>query len=123
MHIPHLLQQRFHAALSGLSSDPQRLAAMVRSTSNPELGDYQANCAMPLAKQLGGRNPADVAAEIVQQLDVADCCGPPEIVRGFINLRLSESFLTRSLEQMLADERCWWRVRGHFRRPHRFRYR
>ncbi len=106
MHIPNLLQERFEVALAELSDDPTRLARMIRPTSNPAHGDYQANCAMPLSKQLGSKDAAAVAAQIVDRLKVGDICKPPEIVNGFINLTLRESFITECLLQMLGDERC-----------------
>ncbi|GAF79893.1 unnamed protein product, partial [marine sediment metagenome] len=47
-----------------------------------------------------------VAEQIVAKLDVADMCEPAEIAGpGFINLRLSEAFLARSLEAIHGDER------------------
>ena len=106
MHIPNLLQSRFEAALQGLASDPSKLATMIRATANPTHGDYQANCAMPLSKQLGEKDPAVVAAKIVDQLDVEDFCQPPQIVKGFINLTLQDEFITESMLQMLDDPRC-----------------
>ena len=64
MHVPKLLQARFAQALQGLVDDPDRYASMVRPTANPDHGDYQVNCAMPLSKQLG-RKPLDVAGDLV----------------------------------------------------------
>ncbi len=46
------------------SSGPAELVDMVRQSQDAKFGDYQANMAMPLGKQLG-RPPRDVAAEIV----------------------------------------------------------
>ena len=87
------LQQRFHAALNGLCDDPQPLLEMIRPAQDAKFGDYQANCAMPLGKQLG-KPPREIAEQIIQQLDVADFCLEPEIAGpGFINLRLQDSWL------------------------------
>lgn len=105
MHIPEILQERLSTALAGLTDDPQKLARMVRATANPDHGDYQANCAMPLSKQLGKKD-ADVAAEIVERLEVSDLCQPPEVLRGFINLKLKDDFISGSLVDMLHDDRC-----------------
>jgi arginyl-tRNA synthetase len=78
---------------------------MVRPSQDPKFGDYQANCAMPLAKLLG-RPPRDVAVQIVAGLDVADLCEPPEIAGpGFINLRLRTDWLVRELERAIGDVR------------------
>jgi arginyl-tRNA synthetase len=71
-----------------------------------ERADRQANGALALAKRLGGRNPADVAREVVAALDVADICDSVEVSgNGFINLTFSREFLESRLGAMAADER------------------
>ena len=78
---------------------------MIRATSDPKHGDYQANCAMPLAKKSGeGKDPREIAADLVTKLQLDDLCDPPEIAGpGFINLKLKDSFLKNSLADMLDD--------------------
>lgn len=116
MHLPKLLQQRFADAISGLvddlatndsaNSDLATYASMIRATTDPKHGDYQANCAMPLSK-LVGKNPREVAADLVSRIQIDDLCEPAQIAGpGFINLKLTDSFLTDSLRKMLGDERC-----------------
>ena len=101
MNILGQLRARFEAALAHV--DAAALAAMVLPSQDAKFGDYQANCAMPLAKRLG-RAPRDVAAEIVARLDVADMCDPPEIAGpGFINLRLRDRWLCRQLAEASND--------------------
>ncbi len=81
----------------GLEGDP-----LIRGTADGKFGDYQSNCAMGAAKRLG-RNPRDLAAQIVESLDVADMCDPPEIAGpGFINFRLRPEYLARCLEAVPA---------------------
>ncbi|HEX4150246.1 MAG TPA: arginine--tRNA ligase, partial [Pirellulales bacterium] len=107
MNILSELRRRFAAALGPLAAgaDLAPLVDMVRVSQDARHGDYQANCAMPLGKQLG-RSPRDVAAEIVGRLDVGDLCHPPEIAGpGFINLRVFDSFLSGCLGQAVRDER------------------
>jgi len=71
-----------------------------------ERADRQANGALALAKRLGGRNPGDVAREVVAALDVADICESVEVSGpGFINLTFSREFLEARLGEMAADER------------------
>jgi len=79
-------------------SDP-----IIRHSDRPELGDFQCNAAMGLAKQLG-RKPRDVAVELVRAAEVAlsdiavlplEIAGP-----GFINLRLQPAALASLLEAM-----------------------
>ncbi|TWT76618.1 Arginine--tRNA ligase [Planctomycetes bacterium CA13] len=106
MHLPKQLSLRFADALKNLTDDVT-YASMIRSTNDPKFGDYQANCAMPLSKQLGGKKPRELAAEIVEQLKVDEFCDPPEIAGpGFINLRLKNAFLLDQLRAMLVDDRC-----------------
>jgi arginyl-tRNA synthetase len=105
MHLPNLLQQRFVKAITGLVDDPQKYASMIRATADPKHGDYQANCAMPLSK-IVGKNPRDVATELVGKIELNDLCDSPEIAGpGFINLKLNDSFLSDALRHMLGDER------------------
>ncbi|HEY0718662.1 MAG TPA: arginine--tRNA ligase [Streptosporangiaceae bacterium] len=67
--------------------------------------DFQANVALSLARQLG-RPPRDVAAELMNALDVADVCLPPEVSGpGFINLTLRNDWIARQADAMRADER------------------
>jgi len=83
----------------------QGYAAMVRPTADPRFGDYQANCAMPLAKVIN-RAPRDVAAQLVRCLEVEDICESVEIAGpGFINLRLRNDFIGHAISEMLRDER------------------
>ena len=112
MNILRELRQRFAQALQPLltapSTDQLSVAALVdlvRQSQDPKFGDYQGNMAMPLGKQLG-RPPRDVAAQIVQQLDVADICQPPEIAGpGFINLALRDDWLAQRLRTAVDDPR------------------
>src|SRR5262245_47240044 len=107
MNILHELRARFMSALSGLADDPAALARMVKPAQDARFGDYQANCAMPLARQRGGgTNSRDVAAQIIERLDVTDLCEPPEVAGpGFINLRLRDQWLTQAANRLAADER------------------
>ena len=78
---------------------------MIRPAQDPRFGDYQANCAMSLGKQLG-QPPREVAQQIVQRLQIDDLCLPPEVAGpGFINLRLRDDWLAQQLQQSCRDER------------------
>ena len=132
MQILDELRQRFAAALVQLSSQVQGINAnaagtddklggqasaelgiekiasfslMVRPTSDSRHGDYQANCAMPLAKLLG-KNPRAIAEQLVQSLECDDLCEPPEIAGpGFINLRLRDGYIAETTQKLLQDAR------------------
>ncbi|MEX0585927.1 MAG: arginine--tRNA ligase [Pirellulales bacterium] len=106
MNVLALLRERFRAALSPLVPDAAQLAElldMVRPSTDPKFGDYQANFAMPLGKQLG-RPPREIAAEIVERLDVEPICHPPELAGpGFINLRVRDDWLAERLCDAARD--------------------
>ncbi len=105
MNILATLRQRFRPALLSLTDDVDGLLDMIRPAQDPRFGDYQANCAMPLAKQLG-QPPQEVADRIVGLLNVTDICEPPEVAgKGFINLRLREDWLSEQLARSTPDER------------------
>jgi arginyl-tRNA synthetase len=105
MDVMAQLRDRFAPALAKLTDDPAPLLDMIRRSQDPKFGDYQANFAMPLAKSLG-KPPRDVAAEILAQVDVTGICDEPKIEGpGFINLRLSEAWMTQQLERARHSER------------------
>jgi arginyl-tRNA synthetase len=99
------LRRRFARALQPLTSDPVALAGLVKPTQDSRFGDFQANCAMPLAKQTGAA-PRAVADRIVAGLDVADLCLPPEIAGpGFINLTLRAEWIEEAANRLIHDDR------------------
>ena len=73
--------------------------------TDPRFGDYQTNVAMVLAKKLGVA-PRSIAAEICRALDVRDLSDPPEVAgAGFINFRLTNEFVGRSVSAIFRDAR------------------
>ena len=73
--------------------------------TDPRFGDYQTNVAMVLAKKLKVA-PTSIAAEICHALDVQDLSDPPEVAgAGFINFRLTNEFLGRSVSAIFRDAR------------------
>src|SRR6185503_15133186 len=95
MNILSELKRRFRTALEPLVADPTDALEMIRPAQDARFGDYQANCAMALSSQLGGRPSREIAAQIVKRLDIADLCQTPLEIAGpgFINLRLRPEFL------------------------------
>ncbi|MEO6846058.1 MAG: arginine--tRNA ligase [Chthoniobacterales bacterium] len=72
---------------------------------DPRFGDYQANAAMVLAKQLK-KNPRELAAAILAKLQVEDICEPPKVEgAGFINFKLRPEVLAAHTKEILADDR------------------
>lgn len=75
--------------------------AEIQDTKNPEHGDFATNYALMASKALG-RPPRDIAAQLVAKLESnteftsVEIAGP-----GFINLRLSSSYVAGFLAQVL----------------------
>src|SRR5437588_12243523 len=73
--------------------------------TDPRFGDYQTNAALILGKQRG-ENPRDVAAKILEGLDVADLSEPPTIAgAGFINFKLLPDAVGKKTAELFADDR------------------
>jgi arginyl-tRNA synthetase len=67
--------------------------------------DFQANGALALSKRMG-RTPQEVAAEVVAAAALDDICVAVEISGpGFINLTLSDEFVTGEIAIMGAEDR------------------
>jgi len=97
-----LLEERISAAMASVA-DVEGCAAIVRASTDPQFGDYQANGVMALAKKVK-TNPRKLAEEVVEKLDLGDICEPPEVAGpGFINLRLKADFLADRLLEINED--------------------
>ncbi len=104
-NVQRLLEERVTAALGEAYPEAADAPAVLLPAQDPRFGDYQANGAMGLAKRLG-KSPREVAAAIVERLDVSDLCDPPEIAGpGFINLRLKADWVGARLGEANADDR------------------
>jgi arginyl-tRNA synthetase len=99
MDVRSVLEERLAVAFGAVSAgaDP-----VVRPS---ERADLQANGAIGLARALG-RDPLDVAREVVEHLDVVGICDEVEVSgNGFINLTYASAFLADRLGALAADER------------------
>ncbi|HEY9289829.1 MAG TPA: arginine--tRNA ligase [Microlunatus sp.] len=95
--LPSTLSARIQA-VAGV--DPE-----LRPATKPQFGHFQSNVALRLAK-LEGKPPREVAQRIIDELDVADICEPPELAGpGFINFRLKAETLAAEVTDQLADPR------------------
>ncbi len=92
------------AVVAALGEEQRDADPILRPAQNPRFGDYQANLAMSLGKQLG-QKPRDLAQKIADQLPVGelfekyDVAGP-----GFINLTLTKQALNSAGAEMLRDD-------------------
>ena len=77
----------------------------IHLATRPEFGDYQANFALKLSKQLH-RPPRDIADAVIAQvkndgvLRTMEPSGP-----GFINLVMTNTFLAAQLQKLVDDKR------------------
>lgn len=94
-----------------------RLSAAIEHAFGPEyrdedpvlrpsqFADVQSNASLALAKRVG-MSPRDVAARIVENLDVAGVCSGVEISGpGFINLQLDDAWIAAQATSTAADPR------------------
>jgi len=102
----HTLGVRFDRAIvAAFGADHAGTDPLLRRSQQERFGDYQANVAMSLSKRLGS-NPREVAAAIVENLDVADVCEAVDVAGpGFVNLTLRADYLGAELGATAADER------------------
>ncbi|MCP3905768.1 MAG: arginine--tRNA ligase [Planctomycetes bacterium] len=79
------LRTAIHRALGDDFAD---VDPVIRPSQNPEFGDFQANCAMALAKRLGDQ-PRALAERIIIAADLSAIAEAPEVAGpGFINISL-----------------------------------
>jgi len=78
---------------------------VLRPTQDSRFGDFQANVAMSLAKQLQ-RKPRDIAEQLCASAELDDLCEQPEVAGpGFINLRILPGVIAQQLLALANDER------------------
>ncbi|MDQ7909098.1 arginine--tRNA ligase [Phytohabitans sp. ZYX-F-186] len=95
-----LLHDRLASAFEAVAGQPAD-PTLRRS----QHADFQADGALPLARQLG-RKPRDIAADVVRAARLDDLCASVEISGpGFINLTVANEALAPLLAGMSRDER------------------
>ena len=76
-------------------------SAFLESSSRRDLGEFQINCAMALAKKYG-KNPREIAQEIVDHLDDrfinVNIAGP-----GFINVSINDEVLLTKMNKSINN--------------------
>lgn len=99
-----VLSGRLRAALQACGLPPER--GDVTAAADTRFGDYQSNAAMVLAKETRS-NPRALAAQIAENFEGEEVCGPPEIAGpGFLNFRLRPEWVAGRLSALAGDARC-----------------
>ncbi len=104
MNIRKLLDKKITQALhdAGAENSP----AIIKASTKPKFGDYQANGIMGAAKKLKMK-PHDLAEKVLAHIDdMVGIASKIEIAGpGFLNIYLSEDWLAEHTEHALASER------------------
>ncbi|KAF5828098.1 tRNA synthetases class I (R)-domain-containing protein [Dunaliella salina] len=100
--LTNLFRLAINKAYPDLTDEP-----VVAACNNPKFGDYQCNNAMQLFAKLKGKEgapkaPRDVASALVANLPPNELLSETSLAGpGFINIRLSNEFLSKRVSEML----------------------
>lgn len=95
------IEEKLQAAVRAVLPDADASRIWVRPCPDLQHGDYQTNALMALAKQQR-RNPRELAAAVVAQLDVTPWCARVEIAGpGFLNFHLAPHAINAALQEAL----------------------
>lgn len=101
--IKAVLTQLFSTTLTELFETPE-IDPLLQKGTRPELGDYQANCALRLAKKWD-RSPMELAQAIVEALPAHPLIASTQVsAPGFINIQLDSAYLFSALTAILQEE-------------------
>lgn len=96
------LTAQTQAVFQGLGYDPS--FGVVTVSDRPDLGHYQCNGALAVAKQ-AGKNPREIAEQVVKQLIANEWIANATIAGpGFINIEIDSSALTTYVSAMMQDD-------------------
>ena len=96
-----IITEKMQAAFSAAGYDPS--FGRVTVSNRPDLCEYQCNGALAAAKQYKCA-PIKIAQEVAAQLDKSDYDLCEAVMPGFINLKLSGTFLANYLEAMRTEK-------------------
>ena len=108
------LSEATAAVFSALGFDTTHAA--VKPADRRDLGDFQCNGALALAKKVG-RKPQDVAAAIAERWTATDIAERPTIAGpGFLNFKVTTGALASRAQQVAEDSRAGAGLVGQKRR-------
>ncbi|MDF1808962.1 MAG: arginine--tRNA ligase [Phycisphaerales bacterium] len=94
-------KEAIHAAVPDLPQS--QIQTHITASRQPKFGDFQSNCAMPIAKRFK-MQPRELAAKIIEHLDVSGVAEPITDANiagpGFINVTLLPDAISESLGAM-----------------------
>jgi len=103
VNIQSILSDKIKQAMIAAGADEQ-CDALIRQSSKPQFGDYQANGIMAAAKKLG-LNPREFAQKVLDHADLSDVAEKTEIAGpGFINIFLNPTWLANNVSAALKDQ-------------------
>ncbi len=103
MNIRKLLDSHVSQALQ-LAGVEAGTPALIKPSSRPEFGDYQANGIIGAAKKLN-MNPRELASTVLIHLDLSATAQKVEIAGpGFLNIYLDSQWLAQQVESALESE-------------------
>ena len=107
--LPHKqIELKLQAAVREILPDADPSMVLVRPCPDPKFGEYQSNALMSLAKARK-MNPRQLAADVLEKLDVLEVCEKAEIAgAGFLNFRLKAAALTQTLEAAARDDHLFF---------------
>lgn len=95
-----IITEKMRQAFADAGYDPA--FGRVTVSNRPDLCEYQCNGALAAAKQYKCA-PIQIAKAVAEKLDAADYSMVEAVMPGFLNLKLSDSFLRQYLEQMRTE--------------------
>lgn len=105
MQLIDTVRNAFIPMLKKFVEDPSEHTKRITATRDSSLGDFQANLAMPLAKQLG-RDAVELANAMAEELRAIHIFESVAVAgKGFINVTLRTSWLEESIATRISDER------------------
>lgn len=108
MNILALLSGKLEEIFDSLEYDKK--FAFFQYSDRPDIGDFQANCAMPLSKILH-KPPMEIAEKIANHLKDKDVFKKVSVdYPGFINVAVSDKFLFDVVNKTVGDENCGYLV-------------
>ena len=108
MEIRDLLKQNIQLALSGLGVSLTIDDIVVENSKDPTHGDYATNVAMKYARNFG-KAPRDVAAMIVEKLDMQEIDHVEIAGPGFINFYMKNNSITNIVSRVIEEDKDFGR--------------